>query len=297
METQAPRKRRGRQLTRPDPGSGPTGAFADKLVQLKQAAGDPSYAEMASRLGAAASKSSLASAAQGRKFPTWGTTWEYVRVLAVDRLGGDPKKTRQEWRDLWERARADSSLAGMGTVDGTQDEAPPHDAGTDPALPPRPAQRSRLLFYVVAAATIAVAGAVLFTPATKALRNNPPPSGPMMSPAPLDNSEFVADVTYPDGSKVRPGSSFKKVWRIHNAGTVAWEGRFLARVNKSPCRSPEKVTIPSTAPGQTVDIAVRVKAPDSPGNCRVYWKMTDAQGRVLFPLKRGVFLDVQVGPS
>ncbi|MGN9843952.1 NBR1-Ig-like domain-containing protein [Nonomuraea sp. H19] len=249
---------------------------------------------MASRLGAAASKSSLASAAQGRKLPTWETTWEYVRVLAVDRLGGDPDKTRQEWRDRWERARADGSPAGIGAADGTQEDTSPLDAVTDPAPSPRPAQGRRGLFYVVAAAAMAVAGAVFFVLGTKADRNDLPPSGPTMSPAPVDNSEFVGDVTYPDGSKVRPGSSFKKVWRIRNTGTVAWEGRFLARVNKAPCRSPEKVTVPSTAPGQTVDIAVRVKAPEKPGNCRIYWKMTDVQGRVLFPLKRAVFLDVQV---
>jgi hypothetical protein len=43
-----------------------------------------------------------------------------------------------------------------------------------------------------------------------------------------------------------------------------------------------------------VDLSVRVRAPGKPGKCRIYYKMTDAQGRVLFPLKRPVFLDVRV---
>ena len=82
------------------------GAFADRLWRLKQEAGDPSYEEMSVRLGAAASKSSLAVAAQGRSLPSWETTWEFVRVLAVDRLGHDPLDTEKEWRERWMQAKA-----------------------------------------------------------------------------------------------------------------------------------------------------------------------------------------------
>ena len=91
--------RRGRRPARPGPDSGPVGAFADRLWQLRREAGDPSYEEMSGRLGAAASKSSLAAAAQGRSLPSWETTWEFVRVLAVDRLGRDPAETELEWRE------------------------------------------------------------------------------------------------------------------------------------------------------------------------------------------------------
>lgn len=115
-------KRRGRRSRRPDPDSGVVEAFANRLWRLRRKAGDPPYAEMASRLGAAASKSSLASAVQGRRLPSWETTWEFVRVLAVDRLGCDPKETEREWRELWERTKAADSADGSGAVGGVSHE-------------------------------------------------------------------------------------------------------------------------------------------------------------------------------
>ncbi|MFD1544450.1 NBR1-Ig-like domain-containing protein [Nonomuraea guangzhouensis] len=257
------------------------GAFADRLLRLKEEAGDPSYAEMSSRLGAAASKSSLASAAQGRKLPSWETTWEFVRVLAVHRLGHDPEETEHEWRQLWERTKEASS------PDDTSPVEPPNVEKT-PAAPARRRNHHRTLVMVLAA--IIVTGLTVFYLTTNANQDDPP-----AAPTAKDNSAFVGDVTYPDGSVVRPGESFRKVWRIRNTGTTFWEGRRLARINTGPCRSPKSVSIPPTAPGRTADIAVEVQAPNKPGNCRIYWKMTDAQGREPFPLKRPVFLDVRVG--
>ncbi|MEV1244913.1 NBR1-Ig-like domain-containing protein [Nonomuraea sp. NPDC050022] len=263
------------------------GAFADRLLKLKEEAGDPSYAEMSARLGAAASKSSLASAAQGRKLPSWETAWEFVRVLAVDRLGRDPEATEREWRELWESAKA---------VPSTDDEpapAPPTIA-TEVVQAPVPfARRNRVLISAMIATAIILVGLGGFYLTTNATQDDPPAPPTASTPA-KDDSAFVGDITYPDGSEVRPGSSFKKVWRIRNIGTTSWAGRRLARINTGPCRSPESVPIPPTAPGQTADIAVQVRAPDKPGNCRIYWKMTDAQGRELFPDKRPVFLDVRV---
>ncbi|MFF0308726.1 NBR1-Ig-like domain-containing protein [Streptosporangium sp. NPDC004379] len=360
-------KRRGRQARRPDPGAGAAGAFADRLWRLRREAGDPSYAEMSARLGAAASKSSLASAVQGRKLPSWETTWEFVRVLAVDRLGRDPGETEREWRELWERARdADSDEAG-GTggsgADATDDGAADDAAGAETAdgsvraadglvradggsvrgaddgfaedtrdmgdaedvmnaaapaastRSPRLARRGRVIRVVAALTVAAAVAAVAFVidlvvsrPATNGGDGDPPPvptSAPAAPPTMVptegaiagDDSAFMGDITYPDGSTVRRGSSFRKVWRIRNTGRIPWKGRRLVRINSGPCRTPETVDMPFTAPGQSVDIAVRVRAPEEPGNCRIYWKVVDAQGRALFPAKRPIFLDVQVEGS
>lgn len=285
MQAQDHGKRRGRKPVRPDPDSGAAGAFADRLLRLKEEAGDPSYAEMSSRLGAAASKSSLASAAQGRKLPTWETTWEFVHVLAVQRLGRDPEETEHEWRRLWEEAKAATVPATTGT------EAPPAPP------PPGPATWNRALVGVVAAAAVVVA--VMSVVAVRLMANHDDPvTPPAVASATGDDSEFVGDVTYPDGTEVRQGSSFVKVWRIRDIGTIPWKGRRLARINDAaPCRSPESVSIPPTAPGRTVDIAVRVQAPKKAGECLIYWKMTNSHGGVLFPDKRPVYLDVHVGGS
>lgn len=41
-------------------------------------------------------------------------------------------------------------------------------------------------------------------------------------PIPGDASEFVADVTIPDGTVMPSSFAFTKVWRIKKAGTVPW---------------------------------------------------------------------------
>lgn len=267
---------------------------------------------MSARLGAAASKSSLASAAQGRKLPSWETAWEFVRVLAVDRLGRDPEETEREWRELWEHAKAvpstdDADTVGGAAVDMAHDDgaaagtahgdepAPAPSATTAEVVqaPVPSARRNRVLISAMIVVAIIMVGLTGFYLVTNAGQDEPPAPPAASTPA-KDDSAFVGDITYPDGSEVRPGSSFKKVWRIRNIGTTSWTGRRLARINTGPCRSPETVLIPPTAPGQTADIAVQVRAPDKPGNCRIYWKMTDAQGQELFPNKRPVFLDVRV---
>lgn len=42
-----------------------------------------------------------------------------------------------------------------------------------------------------------------------------------------DNTEFIADLTYPDYSLVNTGQTFKKQWRVQNSGEEVWENRKL----------------------------------------------------------------------
>jgi transcriptional regulator with XRE-family HTH domain len=122
------------------------------------------------------------------------------------------------------------------------------------------------------------------------------------SPYPLDGdaSEFIADITVPDGSVFRPSERFVKTWRIKNAGTVQWVGRYLQRVGApvahSLPRSARRVPIPPTMPGETVDISVPVKAQDLEGTAIAYWKMADADGRWYFPDRyaQGLVLTIRV---
>ncbi|GAA0961194.1 NBR1-Ig-like domain-containing protein [Actinocorallia libanotica] len=319
---------RGRRPARPDPAAGPVEAFADRLWRLKLEAGDPSFTEMSSQLGAAASKSSLAAAAQGRTLASWGTTWEFVRVLAVDRLGHDAAETEREWHELWRRTKAlaelgDTGLPGAVAETGRAEAVPGPVVGVPQAVEDAPAEaeavvpaagfegesagavtapqvvpgrRPRLntvgLVTVAALAVlVAVAGGVAFFSEERPVRK-PPAAQPTIQ---VDDSVFEGDITYPDGTLVRRGESFEKVWRIRNTGTVEWEGRFLMRANDAICDAPDRVEIPRTRPGESVDLRVRVRAPRKSGKCRIYWKMVDGQGRTFFPGKRPIFLDVRVG--
>ena len=108
-----------------------------------------------------------------------------------------------------------------------------------------------------------------------------------IGPVPGDASEFVDDVTIPDGTVVALGQHFVKTWRIRNTGTVPWIGRYLTRVGPPAAhglpRSPVSVPIQDTAPGETVDISVPMRAPLVPGTAQIMWKMTDDAGREYFP--------------
>ncbi|MDP4506835.1 NBR1-Ig-like domain-containing protein [Nonomuraea turcica] len=319
-QDEAAASRRGRKPIRPDPASGPVALFAHRLWELKEQAGDPSFADMASRLGAAASKSSLAAAARGSALPTWETTWEFVRVLAVDRLGRDAEEARREWRAHWELAAstAQTETAPPPEAASRPETAPHADVRSDAAshaadletvaeatetevlMAENPVARARstpsksLIAAIVTGATGLAAALFAWLapgpePAEPAARSTPAPSN-----SSFDDSLFEGDVTHPDGTVVKKGTEFTKIWRIRNAGTIPWQDRYLTRLNDTPCKAPKRVAIRPVQPGQSVEIAVRVRAADSPGRCKIYWKMTDAAGAELLTAKKPIFLDVVV---
>jgi hypothetical protein len=115
---------------------------------------------------------------------------------------------------------------------------------------------------------------------------------------PGDSSKFIADVTIPDGTRVKVNSQFVKVWALKNVGKVAWHNRFLARTNPSAdadgCQVPDRVAIGDTPPDEQVMISVPVTAPSRPGKCWVSWKMVDEDGQEYFPTRRPVYFMVTV---
>ncbi|GAA3154052.1 hypothetical protein GCM10010466_51220 [Planomonospora alba] len=146
------------------------------------------------------------------------------------------------------------------------------------------------------------------SPSSPPAPSSPSPASPaspataagLQRPIPGDSSRLDADVTYPDGSTVKAGRRFLKTWKLTNTGSVAWHDRRLARQPLQPgedgCDSPETVRIPDTEPGGTVLVSVRVQARSTPGRCKVYWKMVDAQGVPFMPHLSGIFFDVTVVP-
>ena len=74
-----------------DPATSAVAVFANRLRQLRQDAGSPSYRSMAAHTHFAAS--TLSEAAAGRRMPTLEVTLAYVQAC-----GGDP----HEWQQLWQ---------------------------------------------------------------------------------------------------------------------------------------------------------------------------------------------------
>lgn len=126
-------------------------------------------------------------------------------------------------------------------------------------------------------------------------QNEPPDAGPLL---PGDKSQFVRDITFPDGSEVKVGSRFTKIWEIHNVGSVPWTDRYLERIGPfeglGRLTSPRIVKIPYALPGERCQIAVRLKAPDYPGTSEAKWKMIDNQNRLCLPNQVPLYVSVDV---
>ena len=92
-------------------------------------------------------------------------------------------------------------------------------------------------------------------------------------------AEFVRDVNYPDGTYVAPGSTFTKTWRIRNVGTQAWTTQTqLVYVAGDPMNA-YNVYIPYyVAPGNTVDVSVRLTAPTYGGTVSGQWMLQAPDG-------------------
>ncbi len=110
----------------------------------------------------------------------------------------------------------------------------------------------------------------------------PPTAVPSPSPTslPCDVAEFITDVTIEDNTLIAPGASFTKTWRLANKGSCTWTtGYKIIFDHGNTLNAPASVNLPqNVAPGQTIDISVNMKAPDTAKDYESYWKMQNASG-------------------
>src|SRR5919109_1451228 len=90
------------------------------------------------------------------------------------------------------------------------------------------------------------------------------------------NSIYIADVTIPDGTVLKPGVDFEKIWRIQNTGTCTWDdGYVLAFVSGDQALDPASFKIERkedfVAGGETADIGVNLTAPNAEGSYAANW--------------------------
>ena len=118
---------------------------------------------------------------------------------------------------------------------------------------------------------------------TQTLPDDPKPLSP--SPTlPCDQAApgIPMDVTIPDESAFLPGQLFTKVWRLQNIGTCAWTGDYAIRFFYGDrMGAAETIYLGSEViPGELVDIAVDMQAPNEPGSYQGNWKMLNARGQL-----------------
>ncbi|MBK8026488.1 MAG: peptidoglycan DD-metalloendopeptidase family protein [Chloroflexi bacterium] len=97
--------------------------------------------------------------------------------------------------------------------------------------------------------------------------------------AKTSEARFVADLTIPDGTRLKMGEKFTKTWRIRNSGETTWDQGFaLVFVDGDHMGGPDSVPLPAARRGRNADVSVELTAPMVPGNYRTIWQPRDPQG-------------------
>ncbi|HND49479.1 MAG TPA: NBR1-Ig-like domain-containing protein, partial [Anaerolineales bacterium] len=131
--------------------------------------------------------------------------------------------------------------------------------------------------YTASAQTQAVSGSP--TPGlpqpTVTLAGSPTATNPPVTLQPAqtsrcDAAQFLADVTYPDGSLVPRNTTFVKIWRIRNVGTCTWSTSYsVVFTGGDGMGASTSIGMPgSVAPGQYIEIPVTMVSPSKDGNYR-----------------------------
>lgn len=106
---------------------------------------------------------------------------------------------------------------------------------------------------------------------------------PLPQASSADNSKWIADVNFPDGTVVGSGESFTKTWRFQNTGSTTWnkdyriiylEGNLLGKNNETTFYFADTV-----APGKFAEISVPFTAPTEKGKYYSLWKMFNPAGQ------------------
>jgi hypothetical protein len=136
---------------------------------------------------------------------------------------------------------------------------------------------------------------------TQAVEPTDTPPQPTATPEICDRAGFIEDVTFPDNSRVDPGADFTKTWRLKNTGTCTWNSNYAIVFDHGEAMggpASKQLTTGSIPPGDTVDISVNLKAPETPGTYQGFWMLRNASG-VLFGLgekaEKEFWVKIQVG--
>ncbi len=97
------------------------------------------------------------------------------------------------------------------------------------------------------------------------------------------NNVFEGDVTIPDGTILKPGEDFVKIWAIRNTGNCTWDEGFSVVFFAGDkaidpydflFKKPEDFV----SPGEGVNIGIKLTAPLKPGDYQGHWKMKNDKG-------------------
>jgi hypothetical protein len=120
------------------------------------------------------------------------------------------------------------------------------------------------------------------------------PSAPTRTPAIecVNDAKFIADISVPDGTHLRPGAVFTKTWQLRNTGQCAWtidyQLKFIggSSLNETNMNLPRVVSV-----GDPLDLSIVLTAPITAGQYRARWRLFAADGAPFGPT---LFADITV---
>jgi len=110
-----------------------------------------------------------------------------------------------------------------------------------------------------------------------------PPAATISLGDACNNSVYEADLTIPDGTVLKPGVDFKKVWQFRNTGTCTWdEGYSLVFIGGDQAIDPVNYDIKIKAdfigPGESAEFDIPLTAPLTEGPYTGAWRMRSDSG-------------------
>jgi hypothetical protein len=112
------------------------------------------------------------------------------------------------------------------------------------------------------------------------------------------NSAFEGDITIPDGTVLKGGEDFQKIWKLRNTGSCTWdEGYALVYIGgSSPDLDPYTFNFENSkdfvAGGAAINIAINLTAPCAVGKYEGHWRMRN-DSNYYFGTILSVYIEVQ----
>jgi len=110
-----------------------------------------------------------------------------------------------------------------------------------------------------------------------------PPAATLSLGDACNNNIYIADLTIPDGTVLKPGVDFKKTWQFRNTGTCTWdEGYSLVFIGGDQAIDPVNYDIKIKAdfigPGEDAEFDIPLTAPLKEGSYTGSWRMRSDSG-------------------
>jgi hypothetical protein len=109
----------------------------------------------------------------------------------------------------------------------------------------------------------------------------------------VDDSEFISDVTVPDGTRLAPNTFFVKTWRLRNTGTCIWDDSYrFTYLSGDRLSGPRSAPLDEPVePGEEVEVSVGLIAPEAAGTYQGQWQMFAPDGT---PFGNSVYVAIVV---